>query len=51
MPLIVQITIGAIILGVGIIFILAIMGGKRCPHCDRHQEDDQKCICEKDDKS
>jgi len=49
MPEILQIIIGAMILCVGIIFILACMGGKRCDDCNRHREDDQKCICEGDE--
>lgn len=35
-----QIIIAVVVFLVGMLFILAIVGGKRCPECDRHVDGD-----------
>jgi hypothetical protein len=39
-----QIILTIVLSGFGFLFILAIVGGKRCVHCDRHLPEDGKCI-------
>jgi len=50
MTLTIQIIIGAVLFLFGLLFILAIVGGKRCPDCDRHK-DDEPCICEQEENN
>lgn len=41
--------IACVLFGFGFLFILAIVGGKKCVHCNRHLDEDGKCIkCEED---
>jgi len=36
---------------VGFLFILAIVGGKKCPHCNRNvQENGGDCVCDEETK-
>lgn len=38
--------IGLALFGVGLLFILALVGGKKCVHCNRNVDETQdKCIC------
>lgn len=36
--------IAVVLFLVGVLFLLAIIGGSRCPNCDRHLDDEEKCI-------
>lgn len=49
MPLHIQILITLILFLAGLLVLLVICGGNRCQHCNRHLDEEGKCIksCDK----